>query len=181
MIEKGGILAEKTKLLRSVNDFIIGIALLVLGLYVMFTTNLIQGNVPSTAGGVWIRPDTWVRFIGVMLAFFSLILTIKSFNFKREAKTEPFLFVISWEVVLTTLLLVIYAFLLPIIGFGVSTFLLLFLMVCLFFRKEKSGDGKPAITKKEIIRTVIIAAVFSLIMDVVVYQLFSRVLNVVFP
>jgi hypothetical protein len=174
-------LDAKPKLFKSVNDLLIGMALLILGLYVLFTNDMIRGNVPSSAGGIWIRPDTWPRFIGGMLAFFSLVLIIKSFNFKRSAETEAFSFVISREVVLTTLALVAYAFLLPLVGFAVSTFLLMFFLVCLFFRKEKSGDGKPAVGKKEITRTLVIAAVYSAIMDVVVYLLFSRVLNVVLP
>lgn len=174
---------DKPRFLKSTNDFVIGAVLLVLGLWVLFTKSIVTGNVVTnnSGGGIWVRPDMYVRLIGGLLAFFSLVLMIKAINFTKSADTTGIQFVLSREVVYTTVALIVYVFILSRIGFAVSTFLLTSFLACLYIRKERSGEGKPPMTKHEIKRDLIIVAVYSVVMDVAVYFLFTRVLHVALP
>ena len=173
-------MAER-KLFKNTNDFIIGVVLLVLGIYVLFTDDIVQGNFVANAGGPLVRPDVYVRLIGGFLAFFAAILTLKSINFSRSAETKSFHFNLNPEVVLTMVSLIIYTILLTRIGFAISTFLLVFFLTCMYMRKETTGEGKPPLTRKGLVKTLIIILVYSLLLVLFVYYIFSRVLYVVLP
>jgi hypothetical protein len=172
---------EKPKLLKSVNDFIIGVFLFALGLFVLTTKRVMDGSVNVTDGGIWVRPDVYVRLIGGLISLCSAILIGKSLNFKRQAETSGFHFVICREVVLTAAALIVYAFLLTRIGFAVSTFLLTLSLTCVYIQKEKQGGSRPPLTGKITVKDLIIAAVYSVVLDVVVWLIFSKVLHVALP
>jgi hypothetical protein len=168
---------EKPRLLKSVNDFIIGVFLFALGLFVLTTKHIVNGSIKVTDGGIWVRPDVYVRLIGGLISICSAILIIKSLNFKRQAETSGFHFVICREVVFTAAALTAYAFLLTRIGFAVSTFLLIFFLACVYIRKERQGKRNPPLTVKD----VIVAVIYSGVLDVVVWLIFSKLLHVALP
>jgi hypothetical protein len=172
----GGIV-EKTKLLKSVNDFVIGVFLFALGLFVLTTKWVVDSEIRVTDGGFWVRPDVYVRLIGGLISVCSAILILKSLNFRRQAETMPFRFVICREVVFTAAALIAYAFLLTRIGFAISTFLLTLFLTCVYIRKEKQSEKKPLLTLKDLI----VAVVYSGILDAVVWLIFSKVLHVALP
>ena len=171
----------KRKLLKNTNDFIIGMVLLILGIYVVFSKDIIHGNIPIHTGGILIRPDVYVRIIGGFLAFFALIITIKAINFFGTSDTKGFRFVLTREVVLTIAALIIYTVLLSLIGFFISTFLLIFFLACMYLRREKTGPDRPPLTRKEIIRDLIIIFVYTTLLVLFVYFIFTRVLYVALP
>jgi len=172
----------KRNLLKNTNDFIIGLALLGLGIYVILTDNMVQGVIPAQLpGGYLTRPDVYVRMIGGFLALCAAILMIKSFNFERTTETTKFRFVISWEIVFTVVSLSVYTILLTRVGFFVSTFLLVFFLAAMYLRKEKTGEGKIPLTRKEIIADLIRISVYSVLLVLGVYLVFTRVLIVVLP
>jgi hypothetical protein len=172
---------EKTKLVKSPNDCLIGVALLAIGIYVMLTDKVVQGEVVTGNGGVFVRPDIYVRMLGGCLAFFAAILVLKSFNWKRSKNTKKFTFVITREIILTLVALIAYVFLLNIIHFFAATFLLTFFLTAMFFKKEMSAleTEKPA--KNIMMRRLIVMAVYSAVLTIAVYLLFSNVLNVALP
>ena len=168
------------KFLKKTNDFIIGLLLLGLGIYVLLTKDIIQGNLPAAAiVSPLVRPDVYVRLIGGCLAFCAVILIVKSINFSGRSDTRGFHFVLTREIVLTVLSLIIYTILLTRIGFALSTFSLSFFLVCMYQRREKSGVGKRS--KKGIIKDTIIAIVYSAALVMFVYFVFTRVLYVNLP
>ena len=169
------------KLIRNVNDCIIGIALLALGVYVLTTNDIVRGNIATSAGGPLVRPDVYVRLIGGCMAFFAAILVIKAINFSGAAETRGFHFAISRETVLTVAGLIVYTLLLTFIGFAAATFLLIFFLTCMYIRKEKSGGGKAAPSGKTLPRDLGIALAYSALLDLAVYLLFYRVLHVALP
>ncbi|MDR1862360.1 MAG: tripartite tricarboxylate transporter TctB family protein [Treponema sp.] len=171
----------KSKYIRSMNDFIIGITLCAAGLYIVFTNDIVQGTANVGQAGIWIRPDVYVRFVGGLLAFFSAVLAIKAINFKKTAETTGLRFFLCRETAFTAIALVAYAFFLTRIGFAVSTFLLTFFLVCLFMKKEKSGLGKPLSGKREILKDILIAVIFSIVLVIVVWFIFSKILYVALP
>jgi hypothetical protein len=168
---------EKPRLLKSVNDFVIGVFLFALGLFVLTTKRVVDGSIKVTDGGIWVRPDVYVRLIGGLISLCSAVLIGKSLNFKRQAETSGFHFVICRELVFTTAALIVYAFLLTRIGFAISTFLLIFFLTCIYIRKEKQGENKPPLRVKDLI----IAAVYSGVLDVMVWLIFSKFLHVALP
>ena len=172
----------KRKFLKSTNDFVIGMIMLALGIYVLLTDDILRGPIPVVSiVHPLILPDTYVRFIGGVLTFISAILVVKSINFFGKSETKGFSFAISREVVLTVVCLVAYTALLPVIGFLVSTFLLIFSLTCIYLRGEKTGHGKPPLTRKEIIKNLIIVFVYTVLLVSFVYIIFTRVLYVDLP
>jgi putative tricarboxylic transport membrane protein len=167
----------KVKLFKSVNDFIIGIALMGVGIFIVQYKNIVRGQISDSVGGILVRPDVYVRMIGILLIICSLILVIKSINYKRSDKTEGFHFVLTKEVALTGLSLLLYAALLEPVGFYISTFLVTLFLTCMYMRKEKSGEDKKLLSRG----ALIVALVYSIVMVVVVYLIFAKILNVVLP
>jgi hypothetical protein len=169
----------KSKLLKSANDFIIGIALLGFGVFITCYKDIVRGRVSESVGGYLVRPDVYVRMIGVLLIVCSLILVIKSINFRRAAETKGFRFVMTWEVALTGLALFLYAVALEPVGFALSTFLLTMFLTCLYMRKEQMGGENPS--PRLTARSLGIAAAYSVAMVIVVYLMFAKLLNVILP
>ena len=170
------------KIIKNTNDFIIGIILLGLGIYILLTDDMVHGVIPAALpGGDLTRPDVYVRMLGAFLALCAAILAIKSFNFERTTDTKGFRFVISMEIVLTVVALAIYTALLTRIGFFASTFMMVFFLACLYLRKEKIGSGKPPLTRKDITRDLLIILVYSVLLVLGVYLVFTRALFVVLP
>jgi hypothetical protein len=169
----------KSRFLKSVNDFVIGIALLGFGVFITCYKNIVRGRISESVGGYLVRPDVYVRMIGVLLIVCSLILVVKSINFRRSGETEGFRFVMTREVALTGLSLLLYAVSLEPAGFAVSTFLLTMFLTCLYMRKERMA-AEPSSARLDR-RSLAIAAVYSVVMVIVVYLLFAKVLNVILP
>jgi hypothetical protein len=171
----------KSRFLKSVNDFIIGVALLGFGVFIVCYKNIVKGRISESVGGYLVRPDVYVRMIGVLLIVCSLILVIKSINFRRAGETKGFRFVMSREVALTALALILYSLALEPAGFAISTFLLTMFLTCLYMRKELAGARNPSAPPRLTTRSLLIAAAYSVAMVIVVYVMFAKVLNVVLP
>ena len=163
------------------NDFIIGLALLALGCYVLFTDKVVFGNVAKSGGGPLVHPVVYVRLIGGILTFLSAVLVLKSLNWTRKAEVIPFRFILTPHIGLTVAALIIYTFLLPRIGFAVSTFMLNFFLTCLFLHRERTGEDKPPLARKDIIRSLVNITIYSILLLIVIYFLFTKVLYVDLP
>ena len=109
----------RIKFVKNTNDFVIGIALLALGIYILLTKKIVFGNVMQTSGGPLVHPEVYVRLLGGILTFLAAILVLKSLNWRRSAELTPFRFLITPHIFLTVVALVLYTFLLPRIGFAV--------------------------------------------------------------
>ena len=171
----------RIKFVKNTNDFVIGIALLALGIYILLTKKIVFGNVMQTSGGPLVHPEVYVRLLGGILTFLAAILVLKSLNWRRSAELTPFRFLITPHIFLTVVALVLYTFLLPRIGFAVSTFSLNFFLTCLFLHRERTGEGKATLERKSIIRSLIHITIFSIILLIIIYILFTRVLYVDLP
>lgn len=171
----------KIKPIKNVNDFIIGLMLLALGIWILFTDNIVFGSVAILGGGILAHPETYVRFLGGLITFLAALLALKSLNWRRSTEVVPFHFLVTPHISLTVLALIVYAFLLPHVGFFISTFLLNFFLTCLFLHREMTGEGKPPFTRKDISRKLIHVAIYSVLLVFVVQFLFTRVLFVNLP
>lgn len=172
---------KNLKPLKSTNDFIIGTLFLILGIYVLTTNNILLDSIGASQGTIWIiRPDIYVRGIGCLITAFSVILVLKSINWKRSEETTKFTFAMSKEVLLSIGALIIYAFIFPRVGFALSSFLLIFFLTFIYMCKEMSGK-QDKITKKDRIKYAIYSVIYAAILVTVVYLIFSKILYVVLP
>jgi hypothetical protein len=162
------------------NDLISGGVLLLFGLYLCFAGNIIQGKVFTPPGGLFVRADVYIRMLGVLVAVCASCILLRGINFKKSSKTEPFAFVVTRENGLTAAALGLFVFALPRIGFVVSTFTLTLFLVLLYGRKERQA-AKKNLTRQEFIKTLVFGVIFSILLVIVVYLVFAKLLYVTLP
>jgi hypothetical protein len=160
------------------NDFIIGIVLIAVSVWLLVSKNITEGRIIENEGGIFVRADMYIRMLGGLMFFLAFLIVIRSINFKKAAETKGFSFTITTESFLTILALVLFIILLKPVGFGITTFLFTFFEVCLYMRKENLGKG---LSRRVLIKKTIFAGIFSLILVVLVYLVFVKVLLVILP
>lgn len=171
-------------IIKKVNDFILSIAMIAVSIFLLFSDNIVSNiNIPTdgSGGGFFARSDIYVRMLGAILAISSIILLIKSLSFKKEKKhVEKFTFAIRDSVCYITLSLIAYAILLPLIGFIVSTFIMMFYLCVLFTIKERNKKLKDC-SKLELRNIGIRSLIYSFISVVALYVIFAQGLSVILP
>jgi hypothetical protein len=160
------------------NDFIIGMVLMAVSVWLLVSKNITEGRIIDNEGGLFVRADMYIRMLGGLMLFLAFLMVIRSINFKKAAETTGFSFTITTESFLTILALVLFIILLKPVGFGITTFLFTFFEVCLYMRKENRGKG---LGRREVIKKTVFAGIFSVILVVIVYLVFVKVLLVILP
>ena len=69
------------------NDFVLGILMTIFGLWLLFG-KITEMEVQTGQGGFLARSDIWLRMLAVILILVSVILIIRSINFKKEEVVE---------------------------------------------------------------------------------------------
>jgi len=172
-------MAEK-KIVRSMNDLVLGVLSIVLGIYLLTSKNIVKNDVATGAGGPFAQAGTYVDLLAGILLVLAVVLVVKSFNFKKSDNVTGFTFLWNKEIVITAISLILYTILLPIIGFTITTLALLLLLVSVFSAKEITR-GERKLTKAEKKKVLLLAVVFSLVMLLVIYVVFSVLLKVTLP
>jgi hypothetical protein len=160
------------------NDFISGLLLLGFGIFLMTSDAIVEGEAATNVSSYLVGADTYLRLLGLLVAFFSAVLIVRSINYKKVKETEAFGFVIKLESLLTVIALIVYIVFLPVIGFGITTFFLSLFLTCLYMRKENKGQQ---FTRRMILKKFLIALIFSLILVIAVYCIFTKVLQASLP
>jgi hypothetical protein len=168
----------KSNKIKSMNDFIIGIALMALGAWLIFSKNITEGRILKSQNQGILQADTYLKLIGGLIFFLAFLIVIRSFNFKKGAETKAFEFHISKESLLTFVALILFIVLLKPLGFAITTFLVTYFIVCLYMLREIKDKG---LGRREKIKKFVFAGVFSAVLVVVVYLIFSKVLLVILP
>ena len=168
----------KSNKIKSMNDFIIGLALMAASVWLMVSKNITEGRIINGEGGIFVRADMYIRMLGGLMFFLAFLMVIHAINFKNSAETKGFSFAITKESFLTIIALIVFIAVLKPVGFGMTTFAFTFFEVCLYMRKENERKG---IGRRELIKKVVFAALFSLILEVIVYLVFVKVLLVILP
>ena len=95
-ISKGGV---KVKMIKVFNDFLLGVMMMGVSLYLLIGE--IATNIPKTSqGGYLSRADVWIKMLAIMLLLVSIILVFKSINFKK-GETKKFEFFLDGAIVST--------------------------------------------------------------------------------
>jgi hypothetical protein len=169
----------KSGKIKSMNDFVASLLVTGLGIFVLVSDNIIQGKVINPPnGGIFVRADVYLRLLGGIIAFLGLLILLKSLNFSKSGETRGFHLIVSLAGILTIAALIVYVLVLTSVGFFIATFSLSVFLVCLYMHEEQGGV-KPS--RKELLKKLAAATIFSGILVVVVYLLFSKVLYVSLP
>ena len=168
----------KSNKIKNMNDLIAGILLLAGGLWLMLSNNITVGRILQSQGQGIIRADTYIRMLGGLVFFLAVLMIIRSINFKKIAETSEFEFAINKESALTFAALILYVVLLKPLGFAITTFLFAFFISCIYMLGETKNKG---LSRREITKKIVFIGVFSLVLIIVVYLIFARVLGVILP
>ncbi len=166
-------------MIKKANDFVLGILTLSISAFLFFgevTTNLPN----SSQGGPLARADIWLQMIAVLLAIVSLVLVVSSLDFRKSAERESFHFILDSTILLTVAALIAYAILLPIIGFFISTFLMVGFLTMLYTIKEEQKTLKD-LTKADIKRMVKKSILTAVILLVILWLVFAKFLAIQLP
>lgn len=168
------------KKVRHMNDFVLSIITAILGIWLLFG-KITEAPVKTGQGGFMARSDIWLRMMAVLLIFMAIVLCIRAFvgkEFKEE--DAKFHFYLDSTVIATVIALVLYAILLPKLGFFVTTFIGTFYLMLLYSVKEKAWKFSTVPKDawgKILLKCVIASAIFL----VIFWLVFGKLLAVQLP
>ena len=130
-------------------------------------------------GGYWAQASSYIRLLASILLGLSVLQLIYAINFKGDGEHKKLSIPISKEVVITAVSLILYALLLPILTFFPCTLALNVVLCGTYAMKENQDDPelKGKLPKKQIISIII----YSVVLTVVLWLVFTELLNCVLP
>lgn len=166
------------KMIRSTNDLFLSVLMGAIAIFLLVNKKIITG-VENGLGGHWAQASTYIHLVAGILLGLAVLQLIYAINFKRdESAFSKINIPVSKEIVITAVTLVLYALLLPILTFFPCTLALIIVLCGTFAMKENEGteQGKK-LNKKQLITILI----YSAVLTVVLWVLFSQILNCVLP
>ena len=168
-------------MIKKVNDFTLGIGMILVSIFLIFSPEIVQGAVNNNVpGGFWARPDVYIRIIACIMIIPSIILVFKSISFKKDSEKQKFKFDINSTIVISLGLIVLYTITLPIIGFVISSLIMVFCLCALYTIKEQNLTIRD-IDKKKLSKILIKSTIYSVISVVALYFIFTIGLSVQLP
>jgi len=165
------------KIIKSTNDFLLAVIMGGASLFLLISDQTVTGKT-NGMGGFWAQASTYINILASMLLAMSVLQLIYAINFKGdESKFTKLTIPVNREIVITAIALVLYALLLPTLTFFPCTLALTIILTGTFMMKENSGSGDRKLSKKQII----IAIVYSSILTVALYLVFTYLLKCVLP
>jgi len=152
-------------------DLIWGIALLVISLVIFFYSFSIPA--PPFASGL-ARTNPYIRMWAIFLAILSICLIVSSIIKKNSEKAN---IILTFSSIFTIGMLAIYLLVLPILGYIISTIIFLFVTMVFYLILSKDIELN---SKKILIESFKYFAI-SIIITIIVQQIFVKVLVVVLP
>lgn len=167
------------KAIKVMNDFVLGVIMLVLSIY-LFLTDQVVNRLPKTEqGGFFARSDVYIYMLAAILGIVSLIIIIKSLNFKKE-EVRKFKFAINDTIIYTVVALVLYVLLFSTVGFIISTFIMV-LFLCMMYSVKEKNEKLKEYTKQELIKMIIRAFIYSIATVIILKLVFENGLSVQLP
>jgi len=166
------------KAIRSTNDLLLALLMGGVSIFLLTSKNIITG-VENGLGGIWAQASTYIHLLAGVLLALSALQLIYAINFKRDGEHKKLNIPVSREIVITAVSLVLYALLLPTLTFFPCTLALNIVLCGTFAMKENQGDPelKGKLPKKQIIAVVI----YSVVLTIVLWLLFTQILKCVLP
>jgi hypothetical protein len=167
----------QSKKIKSMNDFIVGLFLVFFGIFLMTSKSIIEGEEPTNVAS-YLSATTYLKLLGFLMVLLSCILIARSINFKKAKETEPFHLEFKLETNLTVIAVFFYILVLRKIGFIITTFIFTLFVVFLYMRKENEGQQW---TKPLVIKKFTTAFIFSFVLVIVVYLIFTKLMLATLP
>lgn len=167
------------KVIRSTNDFVLAILMGAVSIFLLTNGKIITG-VENGLGGVWAQASTYIKLLAGILLGLSILQMIYAINFKGDESAHSKLHIpVSKEITITAVALVLYALLLPVLTFFPCTLALNMVLCAAFAKKENEGNEalKGKLPKKQLIAIII----YSVVLTVVLWAVFTQLLNCVLP
>ena len=166
------------KAIRNTNDLLLAVLMAGVSIFLLTSDKIITG-VENGLGGFWAQASTYIRLLAMILLALSVLQAIYAFNFKKDGKHQKLRIPVSKEIIITAVALVLYALLLPVLTFFPCTLALNIVLCGTFAMKENQGDPelKGKLPKKQVIAIVI----YSVVLTVVLWVLFTQLLKCVLP
>lgn len=162
--------------IQKVNDFVLGLLMIGLSAFLVFG-KLTEAEVKTGQGGFLARSDIWLRMIGVFLFIVSVLLIIRACRGKEK---EPFHFHMDTAAASVMAMLILYAIIMPYLGFMITTFISAFYLVVLFSIKEKSYTFKT-FPKSDYPKMLRNSAITAAVMLLAFWFIFAELLSVKLP
>ncbi len=166
------------KLIKSTNDLLLGLMMGALGTFLLVSDKVVTGK-SNGMGGFWAQASTYIQLLAVILAALAVLQILCAFNFKAGGEHKAFNIPVNREIVIVGVCLILYALLLPKLTFFPCTLALSIITCGTFQMKENSGvgDGSRKLSKKQIISNII----YSVILTIALYVVFTKLLKCVLP
>lgn len=166
------------KIIRSSNDLLLSILMGAVAIFLLTNKKIIIG-VENGLGGMWAQASTYIHLLAGILLAMAILQLIYAIDFKGAAEHQKLHIPVSKEIVITAVALVLYALLLPVLTFFPCTLALNIVLCATFARKENEADEtkKGKIPKKQFLGIVI----YSVILTIVLWLLFTQILKCVLP
>ena len=166
------------KVIRSSNDLLLAVMMGCVSIFLLTNDGIITG-VENGLGGYWAQASSYIRLLAGILLGLSVLQLIYAINFKGDGEHKKLSIPISREIVITAVALVLYALLLPTLTFFPCTLALNVVLCGTYGMKENQDDPelKGKLPKKQIIAVII----YSVILTVVLWLVFTQLLNCILP
>jgi len=163
--------------IKHMNNFVLSIFTFIIGMYITFAPNVVTNMSSKQEGGFFARPDIYLKMLSGSLIVLAILLVIKSVGKIDESRTAY----LNSEIVYSTIALILYAVLLPLIGFAVTTTALVFFLVFLFAIPALRDIHDTVLKKREIKKLIIIDFFYTIILVIIMYLLFTYLFGISLP
>lgn len=166
------------KAIRSTNDLLLSLMMGGVSIFLLTSKKIITG-VENGLGGIWAQASTYIHLLAGILLALSVLQLIYAINFKGGEEHKKLNIPVSREIIITAIALVLYALLLPRLTFFPCTLALNIVLCGTFAMKENQGSPelKGKLPKKQVIAIVI----YSVVLTIVLWVLFTQILKCVLP
>lgn len=166
------------KAIRSTNDLLLALLMGGVSIFLLTSKKIITG-VENGLGGPWAQASTYIHLLAGILLALSVLQLITAINFKGGGEHKKLSIPLSREILITGAALVLYALLLPVLTFFPCTLALNIVLCGVFAMKENQGSEelKGKLPKKQLIAIVL----YSVVLTIVLWVLFTQILKCVLP
>lgn len=168
------------RLFRNGNDFLLGVVMLALSAFLLISPDVAKEQIMANMGGFFARADVYIKMLAFILLILSVILILKSINFKKSEDVKPLNIKITREVSLSAAALVLYVLLLPVAGFIPTSFIFVVFLVLLYMRKENE-DSENYNDRKAFVKRIGFAVVYATVLVAALCFTFTELLGSVLP
>ena len=167
------------KLKENMTDFILGVVMLLISCYAVFAKSVVKGTTLLDTDVPLSDAKSFVRILGVVLMVLSVYIILRALGlFKRTDKGDLKFKKPESIVVIGFAILLAFLILTNVIGFTISSVLMIASITYLIMVKEKGIDRHD---KKAVLKAVGISLLYSIILVFVLCFAFKNWLHVMLP